>query len=317
MKRRISRILSTTLLMSLLVACEEQPLMAVGQLESDRVEIIAESNEPIMSMPVLEGDSVNLGTIILRQDITRLDIKIRESQANIERIQAILDEQIAGPRKETIDAMNANLLDADIEKDFRERELNRLIGLREQNLTSIESVDTAQMLTERAGARISLVAAQLAELEAGTRVEKIAQTQSQLNQAGVQLSGLRFDRERLFVIATASGVIDSLPFEVGERPRAGDVIAVLLTGDQPYARVYIPELLRVGINIGSQLQVHIDGLASPLNGTVRRIASESSFTPYFALTERDRGRLSYLAEIDLPETTTRLPEGVPVQVYFE
>ena len=317
MKIKASRLLSTLLLLCVLTACEEQALMAVGQLESDRVEIIAESNEPIISIPVHEGDTVNQGTIVLRQDITRLDIKIRESQANIERIQAILDEQIAGPRQETIDAMKANLLEANIERGFRERELSRLTGLRQQNLTSIESVDTAEMLTQRAGARINLVTAQLAELEAGTRVEKIAQTRGQLNQASTQLSGLRFDRERLFVIATASGIVDSLPFEVGERPRAGDVVAVLLTGAQPYARVYIPEQLRVSINIGSELQVHIDGLATPLNGIVRRIASESSFTPYFALTERDRGRLSYLAEISLPETATRLPEGVPVQVYFE
>ena len=305
------------LLSSLLVACEEPAQMAVGQLESDRVEIVAESNEPIVSIPVLEGDVLNQGGIILRQDTNRIDIRIQEADANIERIQAILDEQIAGPRPETIDAMQANLLEANIERDFRARELNRLTGLREQNLTSIESIDTAQMLLARAEARINLFTAQLAELQAGTREEQIAQTRHQLQQASAQLNSLRFDRERLFVIATASGLVDSLPFEVGERPRVGDVVAVLLTGSQPYARVYIPEPMRGGINIGSDLLVHIDGIENPLAGTVRRIASESSFTPYFALTERDRSRLSYMAEIALPDTTSRLPEGVPVQVYFD
>jgi len=317
MKSKRYKIFVSIILASLLVACEEEVLMAVGQLESDRVEIVAESNEPIVSIAVLEGDSLNLGGIILRQDSNRIDIRIREADANIERIQAVLDEQIAGPRPETIDAMKANLLEANIERDFRERELNRLTGLREQNLTSVESVDTAQMLLERADARINLFTAQLAELEAGTREEQIAQTRHQLQQASAQLSGLRFDRERVSVIATAAGIVDSLPFEVGERPRPGDVVAVLLTGPQPYARVYIPEPMRVGINVGSELQVHVDGLDNTLTGTVRRIASESSFTPYFALTERDRSRLSYMAEIALPESATRLPEGVPVQVYFD
>jgi HlyD family secretion protein len=73
----------------------------------------------------------------------------------------------------------------------------------------------------------------------------------------------------------------------------------------------------VGINIGTQLQVQIDGVDQLLRGTVRRIASESSFTPYFALTERDRSRLSYVAEIALPELPDRLPEGVPVQLIFD
>ena len=301
----------------LLSACEEPPLLAVGQLESDRVEVIAESNEPILSIAVLEGDQVRPGSIIMQQDTTRLDIRIREAQANIERIQAVLDEQISGPRLETIRAMRASLREATIERDFRERDLNRLTGLRERNLTSIESVDTAEKLFQSAGARIEFVTAQLAELEAGTRVEQIAQTQALFNQAAAQLSSLQFDRQRLLVTAPVNAVIDSLLFEVGERPRQGDVVAVLLTGEQPYARVYIPEPLRVGINIGTQLQVQIDGVDQLLRGTVRRIASESSFTPYFALTERDRSRLSYVAEIALPELPDRLPEGVPVQLIFD
>ena len=42
----------------------------------------------------------------------------------------------------------------------------------------------------------------------------------------------------------------------------------------------------------------------------------AAFTPYFALTERDRGRLSYLAKIDITENRERLPDGVPVEVEF-
>ncbi len=305
------------LLLILLAACEEQPLQVVGQLESDRVELVAESTEPIIDIPVLEGDTLAPGTIVIRQDVSRFDIRIREVQANIVRIQAILDEQISGPRPETIDAAKANLQETIIERDFRSRDLNRLTGLRAQNLTSIESVDTAQKQFDLAEARIEFTTARLAELEAGTRVEQIDQTRGLLRQVQAQLDSLEFDRERLFVTAPVAAIVDSLPFEVGERPRQGDVVAVLLTGRQPYARLYIPEALRVGINIGTPMRLQIDGLDQSLTGTVRRIAAEPSFTPYFALTERDRGRLFYVAEVTLPEMPTRLPDGVPVQVEFE
>ncbi len=300
-----------------LAGCEEAPLIAVGQLESDRVEVIAESNEPIVEIAVVEGDAVTAGDPLLRQDSLRLDIRIREAQANIARIEAVLAEQLAGPRQETIAATRASLVQARVEHDFRERDLARLAGLRERNLTSIESVDTAQMLLESAAARIDLVSAQLAELEAGTRVEQVEQTRSLLNQAHAQLASLHLDRDRLGILAPVPALVDSLPFEVGERPRQGDVVAVLLTGTQPYARVYIPEPLRVSINIGSELRLAIDGLDQVQTGTVRRIAAEASFTPYFALTERDRSRLSYMAEIRLPERDVRLPDGVPVQVLFD
>ena len=46
------------------------------------------------------------------------------------------------------------------------------------------------------------------------------------------------------------------------------------------------------------------------------MASEPAFTPYFALTERDRGRLSYVAKVDIVEQRDRLPDGVPVEVEF-
>ncbi|MCY3566916.1 MAG: HlyD family efflux transporter periplasmic adaptor subunit [Gammaproteobacteria bacterium] len=300
-----------------LAGCEEPPLQAYGQLESDRVEVVAESNEPIVEIASLEGDALAAGALILRQDTARLDIRIRESQANIARIEAQLEEQVNGPRIETIEATRASLLEAEIERDFRERELNRLTGLRERNLTSEESVDQARNLLESASARIEIVSARLAELEAGTRPEQIEQTRGLLGQAGAQLDSLKLDRERLHVAAPVDGVVDTLPFEVGERPRPGDVVAVLLTGDQPYARVYIPEPLRAGLRVGSTMRIAVDGIEQPLTGTIRRIAAEASFTPYFALTERDRGRLSFLAEVRMPDLPERLPEGLPVQALFD
>lgn len=299
-----------------LTACEEDIPMAVGQLESDRVELIAESNEPITQINVTEGDYVSAADNVLVQQATRLDLRIAESKSNIARIEALLLEQTNGPRIETITATRANLQEAVVERDFRIRDLERLTGLRAQNLTSIESVDTAEMRLDSANARIDFVRAQLAELEAGTREEQIAQTRATLEQAQAQLASLEFDRSRLQVLAPVSGQIDSLPFEVGERPRIGDVVAVLLTGDQPYARIYVPEPQRVQLQIGDSLEVHVDGLETPLVGTVRRIAADPTFTPYFALTERDRSRLSYVAEVTLPENRERLPEGLPVQVLF-
>ncbi len=300
-----------------LAACEEQPLVAVGQLESDRVEIITESNEPITGIVAVEGDSLQQGETILRQDAARLQLRIDEAQASIKRIESQLQEQLNGPREETITATRASLQEAIVEREFRTRDLQRLAGLGERNLTSAESIDNAQRQLDAASARVERVTAQLAELEAGTRQEQIDQTQAALEQAKVQLQSLQFDRDRLITVAPVAGLLDSLPFETGERPRPGDIVAVMLTGEQAYARIYIPEPLRVGLNVGSELQVHIDGIEAPMTGRIRRIAMEPVFTPYFALTERDRSRLAYLAEVTLPGTNPRLPEGLPVQVYFE
>lgn len=300
-----------------LQACEEQPLMAVGQLESDRVEIITESNEPIIAISVMEGDAIESGDAMLAQDTTRFVIRIEEAVANIQRIEAQLEELQNGPRRETIDATRASLKEAQIDQEFRIRDFDRLTGLRERDLTSVESVDNAERLLESAGARIERITAQLAELEAGTRPEQIAQFSNALLQARTQLKSLEFDRDRLTTKAPVEGLVDSLPFEIGERPRQGDIVAVMLTGEQPFARIYVPEPLRASVSVGDELSVNVDGVANPVSGTVRRIAAEPIFTPYFALTERDRSRLAYVAEVTLANNGERLPEGLPVQVLFE
>ena len=70
------------------------------------------------------------------------------------------------------------------------------------------------------------------------------------------------------------------------------------------------------MRIGTEARIHIDGLETPVNGRVRWISSEAAFTPYFALTERDRGRLSFVAKVDIMDDRERLPDGVPVEVEF-
>jgi HlyD family secretion protein len=61
--------------------------------------------------------------------------------------------------------------------------------------------------------------------------------------------------------------------------------------------------------------VRIDGETRSITGTVRWVSADANFTPYFALTEHDRSRVSYLAEIDVPDASS-LPSGIPLEVDF-
>ena len=90
----------------------------------------------------------------------------------------------------------------------------------------------------------------------------------------------------------------------------------MLGGTQPFARAYVPESLRASVMAGTEAEVYVDGISEPFAGRVRWIASEAAFTPYFALTERDRGRLTYFAKVDIVEDNERLVDGVPVEVVF-
>ncbi len=118
----------------------------------------------------------------------------------------------------------------------------------------------------------------------------------------------------LTVVATRDGVLDTLPYNLGERVPLNGIVAVIQASRIPYARVYVPSTHRVNMVPGKTVTVHVDGVDAPFDGTVRWVATEPSFTPYYALTEEDRSRLMYLAEIDLTDNAASLPSGIPAQV---
>ena len=293
---------------------EDNLNIVVGELASDRIELIAEVNEPILEIPVAEGDAVTAGQLILRQDATRASARLREAEAAVGQARARLDELVRGPRQEQIAQARANLAGAKREIEFRRTQFQRASDLLEKELAPPETRDRAQAELDAAAANLELRSAQLEELLAGTTFEELAQAEQALDQAEARRDGAVLDVGRHRLTAPVDGIFDSRLFEVGERPPAGQPVAVLLGGRQPYARVYIPERLRAQVRPGTGARVTVDGLDTPIAARVRWVAHEAAFTPYFALTERDRGRLTYLAKIDIDDPQERLPDGVPVEV---
>ena len=299
-----------------MLGCNSAEDVAVGTLEWDRVELVAEASEPIIEIARREGQRVSPGDVILRFDARRAKARLAEAQAARDEAAARLAELARGARVERIVESKARLRGAEDQLEIRSRELARLEQLLEDKLTSPGTVDAARREHDAALAERDRARAALEELENGTTVEELDQAKGVLARAEAALQTLNVDLERLTVRAPVEGRLDDLPYERGEQPSAGNVVAVLLAGPRPYARVYIPEALRVHVTPGTPAEIRIDGLAEPIDGTVRKVLADPAFTPFFALTQHDRGRLTYLAEIDMESTRDDLPAGVPLEARF-
>lgn len=303
----------------LLAACAgDDPPFAVGTLERDRLDLVAEASEPVVRRPVEEGAYVETGTLLVALDPTRSRTQVAQAAGARARAAARLAELVRGPRHERIDQARAQLGGAEGRLDTARSDLERTRELFAQGVASREQLDQRRAVFDEALASRDAARAALAELLDGTTPEELAQAQAALDEAEAALEDARVRLSRLEVRAPTAGWVDALPYELGERPPAGGVVAVLLAEEAPYARVYVPEALRAHVAAGTPARVRVDGLDAPLPGRVRTVATDASFTPYFALTERDRGRLVYLAKVDLvaPEAHG-LPSGVPVEVTFE
>jgi len=311
--------ITLVLIALLLIACgnDEVRTRVVGELASDRIELTAEFAEPIVEIAVAEGELVSEGQLLLRQDSTRAQARLAQADAALAQSQARLDELVRGPRREKIAAARANLDGAAKEQIFRQSDYARTLEVYERKLASPEALDRAKSALDSASSNLASQKAQLEELLAGTTAEELEQAEQAVQQGRASVDAARVDLLRLEIRAPVAGIMDSRPFELGERPGPGQAVAIMLPAKQPHARVYIPEEMRVHVRTGSAATIYVDGLAEPLNGRIRWISSEAAYTPYFALTERDRKRLTYMAKVDIVDEVERLPDGIPVEVELD
>lgn len=295
----------------------QEEVQVAGILERDRIELVAESNEPIVKIFVAEGQRVSRGHPLVQLEDKVLRAQRDQAKAIRDRASAQLDELVRGPRAERIDAAQARLRGAEDSFSEATREFERAQRLLKNGTISQSAHDVTLMKFTDARARRDETKAQLDELLEGTTPEKLAQARAVLAEAEAAVVASQTRVDRLTVRAPRDGVIDALPFEVGERPSRGAVVAVMLADGAPYVRCYVPAEIKPYVGPGTEVQIYVDGFDSPFTASVRFISSEAAFTPFFALTEHDRSRLSYFAEIDIKdEGVDDIPSGLPVEVNF-
>jgi HlyD family secretion protein len=303
----------------LLSACARQDEDTLpGTVERDRVELAAEADEFITSLPLAEGAQVKAGDIIVVQDRTISTAELEAARAQLAAAEARVEELRNGPRDTSIRAAAARRDRAKAQRDDAVRERDRLLDLVKQNLVSRSQADQQIAAASAAEASLHEAESDLRELQEGTRAEQLTQARQSADSVRANLRSLETSSARLEVRAPISGTLDALPFHVGEKPARGATVAVLLANEAPYARIHVPAPLRAQVKQGTAATLRVDGVDRDWKGQVRFVASEAEFTPYYSLTAADRSRLSFLAEVVFDEADARtLPSGVPVDVTLE
>ena len=223
----------------------------VGTLERDRIEIIAESAEPIVSLNVREGAHVSEGQVLMRQDTALAAARSAQADAQVEQARHRLSELEHGARVEDIEQARARVAAARAAVDRDEREFARIAKLVAQRVLSDAQLDTAQAARNASRAALREAQAQLTALLRGTRIEEVDQARAALAAAQAARRELDVGDARLIVRATRAGVVDALPYKAGERPPKGGTVVVLLADTTPFARIYVPEGERVHVAPGA------------------------------------------------------------------
>ena len=307
--------MSIVLMAAALAGCAEDAPQVLGTLEYDRVSLPAPSAERIVSVDVREGDTVKAGATLLTLERTRIAAQTDVALAQAQQQRESLAELEAGSRDEQIAQARAQLVGAQAQARDARAYFARVQPLGQRRLIAAADVDRARAAADSADAQVRAAQALLDELQHGTRKERIAQASAAVRAADAQVAAQTVALDKLKIVAPRDGRVDSLPYKLGDQAPVGASLAILLVGDAPYARVYMPEPMRANVKIGDRATVRVYGRDAALSGRVRAIRSEPSFTPYYALSGKDAARLSYLAEIVI-DGGNELPAGLPVRVEF-
>ena len=298
-----------------LTACDQRSEnMALGTLERDRIAHTATVNEVVVELPIVEGMLVAKGTILVKLNDIQQKALLSKARADVDKAQANLEKLLHGAREEEVAAARARVEGSRAALTVSEADFSRASNLVKRKLASQATLDRALAARDSAVAALDDAREQLLMLVNGTREEDLRIAEADL--AGAQAVQASEEKKLadLTIASTREGVLDSLPWNLGERVTVGSPLAIVLAGSSPYARIYVPERYRVKLSVGDALVVHVDGIDKAIQGRLRWIASEPAFTPYYALNQQERSRLMYLAEVQLPDSESHLPNGIPAQV---
>lgn len=291
-----------------------KPGLALGTLERERIAHTATVSEIITALPVSAGSQVSKGTVLVKLDDTIQKALVAKAQAQMQQAKANLEKVHNGAREEEVAAASAQVAGAKAALVKSEANYQRAKILIRKELASQATLDNALASRDENTAKLHSAQEKLLQLINGARIEDLQIADAILATTIAVLTSENKKLKDLTITAKRDGLLDNLPWNLGERVTQGSPVAIVLAGNAPFARVYVPEPYRVKIKVADKLTVHVDGLDAPIIGTVRWISSEPAFTPYYALNQEERANLMYLAEIQLPDSAADLPMGVPAQV---
>jgi multidrug efflux pump subunit AcrA (membrane-fusion protein) len=161
----------------------------------------------LLQLHVREGDRVEVNQLLAILDSRDLQAALRGIDSRIEEAQAVLAEQEAGPRQQSIKAAHAQLRERQSDLDLAQLTLAREENLQKSRASSQQAYDESRMNLERATAATQAAQEQLEELQAGTRKEQIVAQKARIQALQAEREDLLVQLNDCQLLAPFSGVV--------------------------------------------------------------------------------------------------------------
>lgn len=292
-------------------------LMLSGNLETDDHDLVSPMTAQLLSIRVVEGQTVRTGDTVAVLDTVSAAAVFRAAHAAEVEAQAKYDDMAFGTDREKIRAARAQLEIAKANLAQSERDWFRNDSLFARGLVDARTQEQATLARDNSKSSLEAAQQNLADLERGARTHQLGAARAALDRAAQDRVARQRDFDRLILTATRDGVIQFLPYQPGEYVPSGRAVATINNPDDMWAKIYVPEARLGEISVGKQVRFHVDGApGKDYTANVVFIASEAEFTPRNVQTPDDRINLVFAVKVSVTPGQQGLRPGMPADFYF-
>lgn len=302
--------------LSLLTGCQRgSPELLQGYVEAEYVYVGAPLGGELEHLHVQRGATVKAGDLLFELERSA-DVASRDEAAlRLQQAQATLADLQKGVRPSELEALRAQIDQANAQLTYAQTELTRIEKLRKTFNASEDELQQAQARQRQGLARVAEVTANLQTAQLGGRADVVeaARHEAQARQAALQRAQWNVDQKQQS--APADGVVFDTLYRVGEQVPANRPVVALLPPENIKVRVFVPEPQAGKLRIGSSARITADGINGAIDGSVKFISPSAEYTPPVIYSRDSRTKLVYMIEIALPdEQPVKLRPGQPVDV---
>jgi HlyD family secretion protein len=299
-----------------LAACgNTAPDALQGYAEGEYVRVASPSAGQLQRLAVKRGDRVKAGDPLFALEQANEAAARREAADRLARAQAQLENLRKAKRPTEIEAVRAELDQAEAALKLAEANLKRQEELFRENFISRERLDDGRTAVARDRARVAEARAQLATAHLPARTDEIRAAEAEVAAARAALDQANWRLEQKAQRAPQDALVQDTLFVLGEWVPAGAPVVSLLPPGNIKVRFFVPEQRLGTVRVGQPVAMTCDGCGAPIGGTVSYIAPQAEFTPPVIYSRERREKLVFLVEArPAPADAAKLHPGQPVEV---
>lgn len=299
-------------------ASEDGRLLAYGNIDVRNVNLAFRIGGRLIRVVVEEGDTVAPGDLLAEIDAEPQRLALEAAQAQLRGVEAQLAKLRAGFRPEEFEQARAAVAQAEAATDRAQREEAREEELAGTGASTPQRREAAETLAAEAVAHLRQAQAQLQLLEAGYRMEDIAQAEAEVASARAKAADAQRQVDDAQLTAPSYGVVQTRVVEPGTIVAPGQTVFNLALTQRNWARAYIPEPQLGKIRPGQKALIYTDTRPDqPYHGQVGFISPTAEFTPKNIETTELRSALVFRFHVDIADADDALRQGMPVTIRFE